>query len=140
MGLNDSIGAAVQKIGATVSLDDSLRDAIRRLAEASGATGLVVMGDGGRVVGIITARDLMRGIANQADLDGTRVSQYMSACELLGQRATKSPCAQVDQNESVAMTLAVMDQAGVDNLLVSGEGGEAIGTVSAKELLKLAIA
>ena len=140
MGLNDSIGAAVQKIGATVSLDDSLRDAIRRLAEASGATGLVVMADGGRVVGIITARDLMRGIANQADLDGTRVSQYMSACELLGQRATKSPCVQVDQNESVAMTLAVMDQAGVDNLLVSGEGGEAVGTVSAKELLKLAIA
>jgi CBS domain-containing protein len=136
MGMNDTIGAAVQKNGPTVSLDDSLRTAIRKLAETR-ATGLVVKADG-RVMGIITSRDLMRSVVNKADLDATKVSQFMTACELIDKKATKSPCVQVDENESVAMALAVMDEAGVHNLLVSGSTGEAIGMVSAQELLKLA--
>ncbi|MEJ2031641.1 MAG: CBS domain-containing protein [Deltaproteobacteria bacterium] len=135
--MNEAISSAVQKGGPTVSLDDSLRTAIGKMAEAK-ATGLVVK-SGGQVVGIITTLDLMRSVVNKEDLDETKVSQFMTACELIGAKATKSPCVQVDENESVAMALEVMDQAGVHNLLVSGGSGDAIGMVSAQELLKLAI-
>lgn len=137
MGMNETISSAVEKNGPTVSLDDSLRTAIATMAEAS-ATGLVVKA-GDQVVGIITTLDLMRSVVNKADLDGTKVSQFMTACELIGTKAIKSPCVQVDENESVAVALEVLDQAGVHNLLVSGGSGNAIGMISAQDLLKLAI-
>lgn len=138
MGMNDTIGATVRQDGPTVNLDASLRSAIRQMTEAR-ATGLVVKSDSGGVAGIITTRDLMRSVVNKVDLDATKVSQYMSACELIDRKATKSPCVQVDENETVGMALAVMDQAGVHNLLVSGSTGEAIGMVSVQDLLRLAI-
>jgi CBS domain-containing protein len=137
MGMNDTISAAIRKEAPTVSLDDSLRTAIQRLTTLRG-DGLVVKADG-HVVGIVTTLDLMRSIVNDADLDESRVSQYMTACQLIDKRATKVPCVQVDENETVRMALSVMDEAGVHNMLVSGNGGEAIGLVSAQDLLKLAI-
>jgi CBS domain-containing protein len=137
MGMNDTISAAIRKEAPAVGLDDTLRTAIQRLTETD-SDGLMVSVDG-HVAGVITTFDLMRSIVNNADLDQTRVSQFMTACQLIDRRATKTPCVQVDENESVRMALAVMDEAGVHNMLVSGSTGQAMGLVSARDLLRLAI-
>ncbi len=138
MAMHDRIRAAVRTDAPKVGLDDSLRTAIRSLAGWDCSALLVE--SGGELVGIITDMDMATSVVNGDDLDTTKVAGFMTSCELISAKPTKTPCVQLDEDESVANALAIMHEGGVHNLLVSGGGGKAIGVVSARGLLALAIA
>jgi len=137
MGFNDAIGAGVQKDAPFVGRSDSLRTVIKKMTDAK-VTGLIVK-SGTDVVGIITVRDVMNSVANNDDLDDTKVSDFMTACELITDKSIKTPCVQLDEGQNVKDALAIMNEAGVRNLLVTGDNNKAIGTISALTLLKMAI-
>ncbi|MEW6500618.1 MAG: cyclic nucleotide-binding/CBS domain-containing protein [Thermodesulfobacteriota bacterium] len=138
MGLTATIGAAVKKDAPAVSLDDTLRAAIRKMT-AAGCSALVVR-SGAELVGVVTEMDLLDSIVRHDDLDGTRVSRFMTSCELITGKAACSPCVQLDENEPVQNALATMHKAGTHHLLVAGADNKAIGMISVADLLRLAIA
>ena len=95
MGFNDAIGAGVQKDAPFVGRSDSLRTVIKKMTDAK-VTGLIVK-SGTDVVGIITVRDVMNSVANNKDLDDTKVSDFMTSCELITDKSIKTPCVQLDE-------------------------------------------
>ena len=138
MALTATIGAAVNREAPAVSLDDTLRTAIRQMTVARCSALMVKSGD--EVVGVVTEMDLLEGLVRHDDLDATRVARFMTSCELITGRAACSPCVQLDENELVQDALATMHKAGMHHLLVAGDGNQALGMVSVADLLKLAIA
>jgi len=137
MSMNDSIKSAVRDNVPAVTIEDSLREAIRKMTEAESTALVVKTGD--ELIGIITEMDLMRGVEENADLDATTAASVMTACDMITKAGAKSPCVQLDEDESAAAALAVMNEAGVHHLLVSGADGRAVGIVSARDLLRLYI-
>lgn len=135
MGLGDAISSAVKWDAPSVAMQDTLRVAITKIAN-SGASALVVK-SGDTVVGLVTDMDLMGSVAKGDDLDGMAVSTFMSACEIISDKAIKTPCVQLDETQSVENAIGVMDLAGTHHLLVTG--GNEVGVVSAHDLLRLVV-
>jgi len=105
----------------------------------SNTSALVVKTDDA-VVGMVTDMDLIYCISNQKDLDETRVSEFLTPCELITDDRTKrSPCAQLDESQSVENAIKVLDAAGTHNIIVSGETDKDVGIASIRSLLKLLI-
>ncbi len=137
MSLNDEIRSAVNWDAPGVDMDDSLRTAIQKLMDGC-STALLVKMDG-FVIGVITDMDLMRSVASNEDLDETKVSEFMTGCELITERGTPSPCVQLHEAETVKNALGVLEMANLHNLVVSGENEKCAGTVSVRDLLGLVI-
>lgn len=137
MGLNDEISLAVNWDAPSVDIEDSLRSIIQKMIGAN-ASALAVK-TGGHVVGVITDMDVMLSVDAGKDLDETKASSFMTACELIDDKGVKSPCVQLDAAQSVGNALGVMAVAGVHNLLVSGESEKGPGMVSVHDLLRLVI-
>ncbi|MDH4319105.1 MAG: CBS domain-containing protein [Desulfobulbaceae bacterium] len=135
MGLNDEIGGAVHWDTAVVESEDTLRTVIGKFVDSCSSALVVKRGE--TVLGVVTDIDLMESIVRGDDLDSVKVGQFMTACELITAEGTKSPCAQLDESESVENALKVMSAAGVHNLLVSGTNRT--GMVSIRDLLKYLI-
>lgn len=107
----------------TITPGASVRDAVARLAEHN-VGALVVVGDSGLPVGILSERDIVRRLAtNTATLDLT-VGDLMSTTVTTGTLA--------DEVESVFHT---MTQRRIRHLPVV-EGGRLIGMVSMGDLVK----
>ena len=137
MGFDDTISAGIQKDAHSVGRSDSLRTAIKKMTDAK-VSGLIVK-SGHDVVGIITVRDVLNSVAQNNDLDITKVSSFMTSCELISDKSVKTPCVQLDEGQSVKDALAIMNEAGVSNLMVTGDNDKAIGIISALTLLEMAI-
>ena len=84
----------------------------------------LVVTDAGRALGILTERDLVRALADRADLASTRAAVYLTPSP-----TTTTPDA--DLHEVAATMLARQ----VRHLPVV-DGGEVIGMVSARDLLE----
>ena len=91
------------------------------------------------LVGVVTEMDVIDCISDQKDLDKTRVSDFLTACELITNLPQKSPCAQLDESESVENAIKVLSVAGTHNLVVSGRTDKEVGIASIRDLLKLLI-
>ncbi len=137
MGTQSEIKDAVNWEAPAVTLQSSLREVIQKLV-ANNASALVVKTDDA-VVGIVTDMDLLDCISDQKDMDETRVSDFLTACELITNVGTRSPCAQLDESENVENAIKVLDAAGTHNLLVSGASDKEVGIASIRNLLKLLI-
>ena len=135
MGFNDEIGLAVNWDAPVVDSEDNLRTVIKKFVD-NHCSALVVK-EGDIVLGVVTDIDLMESIVNGNDLDTIKVKEFMTACELITAEGTKSPCAQLDESESVENALKVMSAAGVHNLLVAGT--DRTGMVSIRDLLTFAM-
>ncbi|MBI5556364.1 MAG: CBS domain-containing protein [Deltaproteobacteria bacterium] len=139
MAYTDFISAAIKKDIPAIKLDDTLRAAIEKMAEAG--TSALMVAAGGEFVGIVTDMDVMKSISDNEDLDQTRVSKFMTACELITTKRTQqAPCVQLDETETVKMACGVMQLSGLHNILVTGKDDKPVGFVSTGDLLKLAIA
>lgn len=137
MGLNDEIKKAVDWDTEHVDVEDSLRTVIQKMAGSKSSSLVVKNGD--TVVGVITDVDLMKCLVDGDDLDTVKAKKFMTACELITSGdEDASPCAQLDESESVLNALKVMEAAGVHNLLVSGDKDK-VGTVSARKLLECVV-
>lgn len=137
MGLKDSIKTVVKKRVAEVKAADSLKTAIKKMDEDQ--TSALAVGKDGELIGIITDMDILHSLTSGDDLEKTQVAKIMTACELITGKGVKTPCVQLDEDENVDNALGVMQKAGVHYLLVSGADDKAIGLVSIRDLLKLAI-
>lgn len=137
MGLTSEIRTAVNWNAPCVDVEDNLKAVIQKMADSKVSALVVKSGD--NIAGVVTDMDLMRSIVEKEDLDTVKVAKFMTACELITAEGAKTtPCAQLDESESVENALKVMDVAGVHNLLVTGERGKA-GMVSARDLLKFVV-
>lgn len=137
MGLNTEIKNAVNWEAPAVAMDDSLRVVIQKMVDSKSSAVLVKADDA--VAGIVTDMDMLASIARHDDLDGTKVSGFMTRCELILGKAVKSPCVQLDSEQNAGDAIGVMNGAGVHHLVVSGEKDTCTGIVSVLDLLRLVV-
>ena len=139
MGLQSEIKDAVNGEAPAVTLQNSLGEVIQKMVN-NNASALVVKTDDDAVAGIVTEMDLIDCISNKKDLDKTKVAEFLTPCELItDDRLTKSPCAQLDESQSVENSIKVLSASGTHNLLVSGASDKEVGIASIRDLLKLFI-
>ena len=126
---------AIKRKFPVINIDDSLNTAIRLMAEANVSVLAVKVGE--ELVGVLTVSDIMHGLANDRDLDKTRISTFMTKCEFHTDNSSKHSCIQLDEDQDVISAIKVMNEAGVNHLLVTGERHVPRGIVSSLELVKL---
>ena len=85
--------------------------------------GALVVKDGSRTIGILTERDVLHAVAEDRDLDGTTIAEFMTEDVI-----------PVTLDADVGQAAAAMVSLGVRHLPVMG-GGEVVGMVSARDLL-----
>jgi CBS domain-containing protein len=121
-----TIGAVLQGKGSaveTISADDSLFDAVRRLGEKR--IGALPVVEDGRIVGIVSERDLIYCLRDRGrDALDLRVSEAMS-----------SPAITVDSQTEVLAALSLITERRIRHLPVV-EQGQIRGIVSIGDLVK----
>ena len=100
--------------------EDTLRNAAVALREARTGLAIVDVDPNG---GVLTERDVLRAIAESADLDGTPVRDYM----------TPDPIA-VEPESEIDAACDLMISHGVRHLLVS-EGGSLVGVLNMRDVV-----
>jgi CBS domain-containing protein len=100
--------------------DDSLRGAAAALRDARTGLAIVDVAPNG---GVLTERDVLRAIAESADLDAAPVRDYM----------TPDPVA-VEPDSELAAACDLMISHGVRHLLVS-EGGALVGVLNMRDVV-----
>jgi CBS domain-containing protein len=106
----------------TIRPDQSLDEAARRMVEARVGSA-VVMTDEGQP-GIITERDILRAVAERADTEKTRVSEYMTFDAITASLSW-----------SVVDAARRMSQGGFRHLVVLGDSGDVAGVLSIRDLV-----
>lgn len=107
----------------TVPADATLGDAVR-LMDAERVGAVLVVGEGGGLVGILTERDFLTRVAGGAGYAGLPVRQFM----------TRDPEA-VTPTDPLAFALAKMDLGGYRHLPVT-EHGRPVGVISVRDVLR----
>jgi CBS domain-containing protein len=112
--------------GRLLSVDpkESVAEVARQM-NAEDSDSVAVMSEG-RLVGIITERDLVRSIADGIDLSQVRADVVMTADPVT-----------VDADEEVGLVAVKMMRLGVRHLPVVNKAGKPIGLVSARNLVAM---
>jgi CBS domain-containing protein len=110
--------------GAVVSVapEDTLGEAAERMSEDG--VGSAVVLDSGRLIGILTERDLLKAVAGRVHTSEARVREWMTVDPLTATEAT-----------SADEAIRTMLEQGFRHLPVV-EGGRTIGVVSLRELMR----
>jgi len=113
--------------GAVVSVapEDTLGEAAERMAEDG--VGSAVVLDSGRLIGILTERDLLRAVAGRVHTSEARVREWM----------TVDPMTATEETSADEAMRTMLEQ-GFRHLPVI-EGGRTIGVVSLRELMRAAM-
>jgi CBS domain-containing protein len=113
--------------GAVVSVapEDTLGEAAERMAEDG--VGSAVVLDSGRLIGILTERDLLRAVAGRVHTSEARVREWMTVDPMTATEAT-----------SADEAMRTMLEQGFRHLPVIEEG-RTIGVVSLRELMRAAM-
>lgn len=91
----------------------------------------------GELTGIITVSDVMHGLANNYDLEETKISTFMTTCRIDDKNSTAKSCIQLDEDQDVMSAIKVMYEGGINHLLVTGVKNKPLGIVSSLDLVKL---
>ena len=110
----------------TVAPEDSIGEAAAKMTEAD--VGAVIVSDFGRLIGILTERDIMRAVARRTHSSITRVREWMTADPV-----TAPP--DMDADEAARTML----EQGVRHLPVV-EDGRAVGIVSLRDFARSLVA
>jgi CBS domain-containing protein len=113
--------------GAVVSVapEDTLGEAAERMAEDG--VGSAVVLDSGRLIGILTERDLLRAVAGRVHTSEARVREWMTVDPMTATEST-----------SADEAMRTMLEQGFRHLPVVEEG-RTIGVVSLRELMRAAM-
>lgn len=126
---------AIKRKFPVIEREESLEAAIKLMAEAD--VSVLVTKAEGLLVGILTVSDIMQGLANNYDLKDTKISSFMTECNVEGKSANGKPCVQLDEDLDVMSAIKVMYEGGTNHLLVTGANNEPLGVVSNLDLIKL---
>lgn len=135
MGKNKTIKEAVIRKFPAVTMEDTLETALKVMAKDNASALVVKAGDD--LVGVVAIADIIYSLSNEDDIRQTKVASFMTSCDFISKKATNNPCVQLDEDEDVLSAIKVMNEAGVNHLLVSGSKGEPVGMVSSLEIIKL---
>jgi CBS domain-containing protein len=102
-----------------------LAEAAQRMSDRGVGAVLVLSGE--HVSGILTERDVLRAVAT-GPVEGTHVAAWM----------TRDP-ETVDLSESTSQAAAVMIHGGFRHLPVVDHGGNAVGIVSIRDLMRVVV-
>jgi CBS domain-containing protein len=119
--LGELMGGAI----VAVAPEDTLGEAAERMAEEG--VGSAVVLDAGRLIGILTERDLLKAVAGRVHTSEARVREWMTADPVTAGEATPAEEA-----------IRTMLEHGFRHLPVL-EGGRIVGVVSLRELMKAAM-
>lgn len=110
--------------GAVVAVapEDTLGEAAERMAEEGVGSAIVL--DSGRLIGILTERDLLQAVAGRVHTSEARVREWMTGDPITASEAT-----------SADEAMRTMLEQGFRHLPVV-EGGRTIGVVSLRELMR----
>ena len=112
----------------TVSLDDTLRDAARRMTDRG--VGAAVVDDGsGRGQGIITERDLLLSAGRGEDVDAELVRRHLSPVLIYA-----------NVGWPLERAAEKMSEAGARHVIVTDKAGAAIGILSMRDIVRCWIA
>lgn len=118
MRVNEIVFRGIVSIGRNACL----RTAAIQLA--ANEVGALLVEDAGHPVGVFGERDLAQAVADDADLDNTRVREYMTA----------SPVT-IQEGQFIEEAIRSMNLLGVRHLAVVAED-EVVGMVSARDILR----
>ncbi len=135
MGNSNTIRNAVRRKFPAVDIGDSLETTMRTMAQEDVAA-LVVKVEK-ELVGIVTMADVMYSLANNDAPEETKISSFMTKCEIVSDKDIRNPCVQLDEDEDLMSAIKIMHDAGVNHLLVSGREGDPVGMVSSMDIIKL---
>jgi CBS domain-containing protein len=105
-----------------VAPEDTLGEAAERMAEEG--VGSAVVLDGGRLIGILTERDLLRAVAGRVHTSEARVREWMTEDPITASEST-----------SIDEAMRTMLEQGFRHLPVV-EGSRTVGVVSLRELMR----
>jgi CBS domain-containing protein len=108
----------------SVPPDTALAEAARRMS--GDRVGAVMVLDEGKLVGILTERDLMRAVGD-ARVEGSTVADWM----------TRDP-ETVDPDDTTEMAATLMIHGGFRHLPVV-QGGDVVGVVSIRDLMRVVL-
>jgi sulfide:quinone oxidoreductase len=117
-----SVGAVMRRCPPLVQCETTLDAAVRAMREHDGGSVLVV--DGDRLVGIVTARDVLRAVAGDVSPSEAPAGQWMTASPVVASRSTTL---------EVAETL--MTEYGIHHLPVVEEG-RPVGIVGLRDVTR----
>jgi CBS domain-containing protein len=120
-----TVGEVMKRDVLAVAPEDSLGDAAEKMTGAD--VGAVVVSDFGRLIGILTERDVMRAVARRTHSSITRVREWMTADPI-----TAPP--EMDAAEAARTML----EHGFRHLPVV-EDGRPVGIVSLRDIARWAI-
>ncbi len=123
MPADDTLRDIMTKRLITVDEADAAMVAVRKMVERD--VGAVLVKRGGRVVGILTERDVLRAASQQAGVLGMKVKELMSERALVTAKASEAP---LD-------ALARMTENGIRRVPVV-ERGRVVGIVTERDLVR----
>lgn len=126
---------AIKRKFPVIEREESLKAAIDLMAE-SDVSVLVVKAEG-LLIGILTVSDVMHGLANDYDLEQTKIASFMAECNVDGKDANGKSCIQLDEDQDLMSAIKVMYTGGINHLLITGVNNEPLGVVSSLDLIKL---
>jgi predicted transcriptional regulator len=137
--MNDgkTIKDALRKDVPAVEVDDMLETAMKSMADENLTAMMVKQGE--EIVGILTISDVMYSLADGENPQQTKVTAFMTKCELISAAGVRSPCVQLDEDEDLLAAIKVMNEAGVNHVMVSGPDGRPAGMVSSLEIIRLLV-
>lgn len=138
MSTYGKVKQAIKRKFPVIDINESLGAAIHLMAEKNVSVLAVKVQE--ELIGIVTVSDVMHGLANENDLERTKISDFMTTCKFDTEKSTKRSCLQLDEEENTLGAIKVMLEAGVNHLLVTGEENTPLGIVSSLELVKLVAA
>lgn len=130
-----TIREAINRKFPMINIDDNLENALS-LMKSSNVSVLAVKLEK-ELAGLVTISDVMYSLAQEFNLEKTRISDIMTKCEFNTTKETRNPCVQLDEDEDALAAIKVMYESGVNHLLVSGTDGSAVGIVSSLDIIKL---
>lgn len=116
------IGRLATTTVVTVGPGHTLAEAARRMVDHNVGSAVVTTDDG--VPGIITERDLLKAIANGADIQTATVAEYMTATPITA-----------SSSWDVMTAARRMSEGGFRHLIVLDDLGEVVGMLSLRDLV-----